>query len=60
MVYPVRKVSRGNTFEQDTNMAEEWNQDNKRKNSVPAMDGDVDWQDVSQEKPSLNTVPQYY
>lgn len=51
MVYPVRKVPDGNTIcdvGQDTDMAREWNQENKRKCSVAAKDSEAQWHDVSQ------------
>ncbi|KAI3377558.1 hypothetical protein L3Q82_008726 [Scortum barcoo] len=48
MVYPVRKIPDGNIVydvEQDTGMAREWNQENKRKCSVAAKDSEAQWQD---------------
>ncbi|XP_035508239.1 LIM domain only protein 7b isoform X2 [Morone saxatilis] len=48
MVYPVRKVPDGNPvydMGQDTGIAREWNQENKRKCSVAAKDTEAQWQD---------------
>lgn len=52
MVYPVRKVPDGNTnydVGQDAGMAQEWNQENKRRCSVAPKDSEAQWQDVSLE-----------
>ncbi|XP_030582328.1 LIM domain only protein 7b isoform X2 [Archocentrus centrarchus] len=48
MVYPVRKAPDANTIydeSQDTGLAREWNQDNRRKCSVAAKDAEAQWQD---------------
>ncbi|XP_038557141.1 LIM domain only protein 7b isoform X5 [Micropterus salmoides] len=48
MVYPVRKVPDGNTnydVGQDAGMAQEWNQENKRRCSVAPKDSEAQWQD---------------
>ncbi|KAK1890691.1 LIM domain only protein 7 [Dissostichus eleginoides] len=48
MVYPVRKLPGEHTIydeDLDTNMANEWNQENKRRCSVAAKDSEAKWQD---------------
>ncbi|XP_034535657.1 LIM domain only protein 7b isoform X2 [Notolabrus celidotus] len=49
MMYPVRKVPDGHTIydheDLDAGMAQEWNQDNKRKCSVAGKDSEAQWQD---------------
>ncbi|XP_074522716.1 LIM domain only protein 7b isoform X3 [Halichoeres trimaculatus] len=50
MVYPVRKVPEGHNLydrmDRDASMmAQEWNQENKRKCSVAAKDSEAQWQD---------------
>lgn len=53
MVYPVRKLPGEHTIydeDLDTNMANEWNQEDKRRCSVAAKDSEAQWQDVRQEK----------
>ncbi|KAJ4947558.1 hypothetical protein JOQ06_009593 [Pogonophryne albipinna] len=48
MVYPVRKLPGEHTIydeDLDTNMANEWNQEDKRRCSVAAKDSEAQWQD---------------
>ncbi|XP_075307216.1 LIM domain only protein 7-like isoform X4 [Odontesthes bonariensis] len=48
MVYPVRKVSHGNSIYdkgQDTSLSRDWNQENKRKCSSAVKDSEAQWQD---------------
>ncbi|XP_037835900.1 LIM domain only protein 7 isoform X2 [Kryptolebias marmoratus] len=48
MVYPVRKVSNGNTVYnkgQDTGLARGWSQESERKRSIAAKDSEAQWQD---------------
>lgn len=50
MVYPVRKAAdriSSNDGGLNTGLETEWNQENKRKNSVAAKDSEAQWQDVS-------------
>lgn len=50
MVYPVRKGPSESTIydvDQNTNMAGEWDSENKRANSVGPKDGEAHWHDVS-------------
>ncbi|CAJ1049840.1 LIM domain only protein 7b isoform X2 [Xyrichtys novacula] len=49
MVYPVRKAPEGHTIydhvDQNAGLAQEWDQENKRKCSVAAKDSEAQWQD---------------
>lgn len=50
MVYPVRKGPCENVIydeDQDTNMAGEWNQENRRASSVDPKDSEAHWHAVS-------------